>query len=161
MPSPYRLRIWLDWVYSRHARPPQSPQTCAGLTLPTEGLLLQHQPHWSCQRVRLSNGSIDQTPFGTLTCRSGNKASLCLRLRIKPILLAGMRLANAAQAGVKRNTSETSWVSISDNRVYRDLSQRVRAYAKNRAVSRNKLSLGKLPYPTRSHCALLSRSIRH
>ena len=142
MPSPYRLRIWLDWVYSRHARPPQSPQTCAGLTLPTEGLLLQHQPHWSCQRVRLSNGSIDQTPFGTLTCRSGNKASLCLRLRIKPILLAGMRLANAAQAGVKRNTSETSWVSISDNRVYQGFGPVSRLIGKVRPTVDSRLQSG-------------------
>jgi len=135
VPSPYRPRIWLDWVYSRHAGPPQSPQTCVGLTPPTEELLLQHQPHWSCQRVRLSNDSIDQTPFGTLPCKSGNRAScvsawagyewkvrrgelgvlegarLASRLRIKPILLAAMGLANAAQASVKRNTSETSWVS--------------------------------------------------
>src|SRR5215472_16824215 len=43
---------------------------------PTEGLLSQHQPHWNCQPVRLSNDSVEQNPYDTLPCKSGNKACL-------------------------------------------------------------------------------------
>jgi hypothetical protein len=45
------------------------PQICAGLALPTEELLSQHQPHWNCQRVRLSNDSIEQNPYDTRISR--------------------------------------------------------------------------------------------
>jgi hypothetical protein len=76
MPPRHQRRTCLDWGCSRHAKLPQVPQISAGLALPTEELLSPHQPHWNCQRVRLSNDSIEQNPFDTLPCKSGNKASL-------------------------------------------------------------------------------------
>ena len=76
MPPRHQRRTCLDWGCSRHAKLPQVPQISAGLALPTEELLSPRQPHWNCQRVRLSNDSIEQNPFDTLPCKSGNKASL-------------------------------------------------------------------------------------
>ena len=76
MPPQHQRRTGLDGGSSRHAKLPQAPQISAGLALPTEELLSQHQPHWNCQRVRLSNDSIEQNPYDTLPCKSGNKAYL-------------------------------------------------------------------------------------
>jgi hypothetical protein len=150
MPPRHQRRTCLDWGCSRHAKLPQVPQISAGLALPTEELLSPHQPHWNCQRVRLSNDSIEQNPFDTLPCKSGNKASLA-----SP---TGWILALTARRGANGTFRQdrgfgtllgsiTSWQSTPDlpgNRKlgYRDALRRLRYHCWRERVSGKAGSIG-------------------
>jgi hypothetical protein len=103
MPPRHQRRTCLDWGCSRHAKLLQVPQISAGLALPTAELLSPHQPRWNCQRVRLSNNSIEQNPYDTLLCKSGNKASLAS--------LTGWILALTARRGAN-GTLGPYWVQL-------------------------------------------------
>ena len=108
MPPRHQRRTCLDWGCSRHAKLPQVPQISAGLALPTEELLSPRQPHWNCQRVRLSNDSIEQNPFDTLPCKSGNKASLASPTG----WILALTARRGANATFRQDRVGPYWVSI-------------------------------------------------